>query len=77
MVYTMDYEVVLEQSKSNVGCWTRVGTASVYAKETNGRLRSQKDMFQGLNNPLTWSNGLCGERGKRGIVVGKIGAYCI
>ena len=23
-------------------------------------------MFQGLTNSLTWSNGFCGERGKRG-----------
>ena len=35
------------------------------------RSRSPKYNFQGLINALTWSNGFCGERGKRGGMVGK------
>ena len=34
-------------------------------------MRSPKYKFQGLINALTWSNGFCGERGKRGGMVGK------
>jgi hypothetical protein len=33
--------------------------------------RSPKYNFQSLLNALTWSNGFCGERGKRGGMVGK------
>ena len=47
----------------------------VYTKEkmTEGpwRWRSPKYIFQGLINALTWSNGFCDERGKRGGMVGK------
>ena len=32
---------------------------------------SPKDIFQGLHYPLTWSNGFCGGRGKRGALLGK------
>jgi hypothetical protein len=33
--------------------------------------RSSKDIFSGLHYPLTWSNGFCGQRGKRGALVEK------
>jgi hypothetical protein len=37
------------------------------------RLRSPKYIFQGKINALTWSNGFCCDRGKRGGLVGKGG----
>ena len=33
--------------------------------------RSSKDTFFGLHYPLTWLNGFCGGRGKRGVPVKK------
>ena len=55
-----------------IGCWARPGTTSVYTKEKMSEwpwsLRSSKDIFKGLHYPLTWSNGLCGGRGKRGVL---------
>ena len=56
-----------------IGCGTRLGTTSVCTKEQMPEWpwssRSLKDMFQGLRYPLTWSNGFCGGRGKRGVLV--------
>ena len=56
-----------------VGCWTRTGNTLVYTKEEMSdwpwSSRSPKYICECLHYLLTWSNGFCGERGKRGIVV--------
>ena len=56
-----------------VGCWTCLGTTLVYTKEKMSEWpwssRSPKDILRGLDHPLTWSNGFCNGRGKRGVVV--------
>jgi len=61
--------------KALIGCWTHPGTTSVYTMERMAkepwRSRSSKYNFQGLIIALTWSNGFCCERGKRGGMVGK------
>ena len=48
------------------GCWTRPGITSVSTKETmaewSWRSRSQKYIFWGLINTLTWSNRFCGDK---------------
>ena len=57
------------------GCWTCPGTTSIYTKDKMAEgpywSRSPKYNFQGLINALTWSNGFCSERGKRGGLVRK------
>ena len=35
------------------------------------KVKVPKYIIQGLHNPLTWSTGVCGERGKRGGMVEK------
>ena len=61
--------------RAQIGSWALPGTTLVYTKDKmtkrSWRLRSPKYNFQGLINAPTWSNKFCGERGKRGGMVGK------
>ena len=61
--------------RAMIGCWTCPRITSVYTMEKmaegSWRSRSPKYKFQGPLNTLSWSNGFCGERGKRGGLVGK------
>ena len=58
-----------------IGYWTRPVTTSDYTKEIMSKWswssRSPKDIFKGLHYLLTWSNGFCSGRGKRGLLVEK------
>ena len=58
-----------------IGCWTRPRTTLVYTEdkmlEWSWSLRSPKDIFQDLHYSLTWSDGFCDGRGKRGAMVEK------
>ena len=71
----MDHEVVSWRCKSVDWLLNLSGTTLVHTKEQMAhgpqRLRSSKYNFQCLVNAMTWSNKFCGERGKRGGMVGK------
>ena len=61
--------------KFGIGCWTCPKTTPIYTKETMSvwpcSSRSPKDIFRSLHCPLTWSNGSCDGRGKRGVLIEK------
>jgi hypothetical protein len=71
----MDHEVGPGLYKAVDWMLSCPGTTSVYTKkkmaEGPWRSRSPKYKFLGLINALTWSNGFCVERGKRGGPVGE------
>ena len=71
LVYTMDHEVIPRPCKIwdwllNVS-WDHFG---LHQGEKNVRV-VPKDIVEGLHYPLTWSNGFCDGRGKRGGMVEK------
>ena len=61
--------------ESVIGCWTRPEPVRFTPRGKMSKWlwssRSPKDIFQCLHHPLTWSNGSCGGRGKRGVMVEK------
>ena len=76
VVYTMDHQVVPRPCK--VCDWLLNSPRDHFGLHRGKKMsegswssRSPKDIFWGLHYPLTWSNGFCYVRGKRGPLVEK------
>jgi hypothetical protein len=71
----MDHEVVPRPCKFVISCWTCPRITSVSTEEKRSKWpwssRSPKEIFESPHHPLTWSNGFCCGRGKRGAHVEK------